>query len=178
MRAIELFCGIGGFAAAARERVQIVSALDVSPHVLHEYARHFGDHARQVNLETVHERVITGAEASMWWLSPPCQPYTVRGHQRDLEDHRARSLIRLVDMMRSARPAMIGMENVAGFLDSEARALITRTLDELGYDWHERVLCPTELGVPRAAASATTSSPPQAACARHLSSHFGRAPSA
>ena len=29
--------------------------------------------------------------ADLWWLSPPCQPYSVRGRGRDLDDPRART---------------------------------------------------------------------------------------
>lgn len=83
---------------------------------------------------------------------PPCQPYCVRGARRDLDDPRARSLLRLMDILAAISdnllPLHLALENVEGFARSQARGRLLPLLKSRGYRVHERLLCPTELGVP------------------------------
>jgi DNA (cytosine-5)-methyltransferase 1 len=152
--ALELFCGIGGFAAAtAGTNARVVAALDQSRVALDVYRLNFPGHAvREKNLEQVTRTELLDVGADLWWLSPPCQPYSVRGRRRDLDDPRARSLVHLLERfatLPAARlPCHLAVENVAGFACSRARELLTTLLVERGYQVRERLLCPTELGVP------------------------------
>ena len=154
MRALELYCGIGGFAAAVSgTNVRVAAALDQSPSVLSAYRLNFPGHgARQANLENITIRELESFGADFWWMSPPCQPYTVRGARRDLEDPRALSFIRLLkileQMPEEALPSCIALENVAGFGESEARKRLTETLTGKGFHVQETFLCPTSLGIP------------------------------
>ena len=152
--ALELFCGIGGFAAAvADSNVRVVAALDQSPAALAAYQYNYPDHpARSCDLEKITATELTGYAADLWWLSPPCQPYSVRGHRHDLDDPRARSLCRLLDVMGEmapdALPRHLALENVPGFADSQARDRLTVLLAGRHYEFCERLLCPTQLGIP------------------------------
>lgn len=152
MKVLELFCGIGGFAAATHGRVDVVGAIDLSEHVLQVYKHNFPTHAtRQLGLDRVKAEILNSGAPDMWWMSPPCQPYTVRGVQQDLDDNRAVSFIHLLGLLRDGQvsPTTIAMENVEGFLESRAHALLMETLDAAGYVHRvERLLCPTQLGVP------------------------------
>jgi len=148
-KALELFCGIGGFTAAASDGVEVVGALDNSMHVLQVYdLNHPGGATRQINLEFIDDATLAAYGADFWWMSPPCQPYTVRGHQNDLDDRRAKSLVHLLGALSRLRPERVAMENVAGFWDSRARALMHDTLEGAGYAVHDFILCPTTLGIP------------------------------
>ena len=154
IRALELFCGIGGFAAAvAGSDVRVVAALDQNPAALAVYRHNFPDHpVRQVDLERVSAWELTSPSANLWWMSPPCQPYCERGSRRDLDDPRARSLVRLLELLETVPleklPEHLALENVAGFADSQARQRLLPLLESRGYRIMERHLCPTELGVP------------------------------
>lgn len=154
IRALELFCGIGGFAAAAAgTELQVVGALDQNPDALDVYRLNYPEHwARRVDLERISSFELASYHADFWWLSPPCQPYTVRGCQRDLDDHRARSLVHLMELMAGMPahhlPRHLALENVEGFTESEARRRLLALLQALNYEIRERLLCPTELGVP------------------------------
>jgi site-specific DNA-cytosine methylase len=154
MKALELFCGIGGFAAAvAGTHVRVVGALDQSPAALAVYRLNFPEHpARQVNLEKVTAATLAGFGADLWWLSPPCQPYSVKGRGRDLADPRAQSLARILavfpEILESALPTCLALEHGAGFARSLARARLVELLGARGYALRELLLCPTELGVP------------------------------
>lgn len=147
MRALELYCGIGGFAAAVDGRgVEIVAALDASSHVVETYNRNWQAVARQRNVLQLSHDDFAAYQADLWWMSPPCAPYTRRGNQLDLSDHRTESYLRVVDAIAALRPPIVAMENVEGFADSEARQRLVDVLD--GYRVQEWVLCPTRLGVP------------------------------
>lgn len=154
LRALELFCGIGGFAAAvAGTNVRVVGALDQNRDVLEVYRLNFPGHAAtQKDLERITAEELAAYEADLWWMSPPCQPYSVRGARKDLDDPRARSLIRLADVFalipEDSLPTHIAVENVAGFAESEARLRLMSLFSGRGYRMIERLLCPTELGVP------------------------------
>jgi len=149
VRALELFCGIGGFAEAACEKADVVAAVDQSEIALSVYRLNRpSTPVKGFNLETVSPAVLADFNADMWWLSPPCQPYTVRGKRRDLEDSRASSLRRILSILPQVRPFSLGLENVEGFAASEARNLLVSVLKSCGYRIREISLCPTRFGVP------------------------------
>jgi DNA (cytosine-5)-methyltransferase 1 len=146
MKAVDLFCGIGGFSAAINEQV-MVTAIDQSSVALQVYRHNFPQH------KTVEKNILGLSSDDLegfdfWWMSPPCQPYTVRGKQRGLEDRRSDSLVHILRLMASLRPRWIGFENVPGFSASTAHDMLCRTLSECGYFYSERTLCPTDLGIP------------------------------
>ncbi|MEW5977372.1 MAG: DNA cytosine methyltransferase [Acidobacteriota bacterium] len=149
MRVLELYCGIGGFAQATQGLTTTVAAIDQSAVALSVYA-HNAPSAPTLswNLERVDASELARLDADMWWLSPPCQPYTVRGRRRDIEDARARSFVNLIRVLRTVQPRLLGLENVVGFQSSQARQLLLEALSRSGYSIQERTLCPTELGVP------------------------------
>jgi DNA (cytosine-5)-methyltransferase 1 len=154
VRALELYCGIGGFAAAtAGTNICVAGAVDQSPAALDVYRLNFPGHdALQLNLENVTVEQLQVFEADFWWLSPPCQPYTVRGAGRDAADPRALSFRRILDVMARMKeyslPSHLALENVEGFTRSEMRKRLVDILSRRGFRIHECLLCPTELGVP------------------------------
>ncbi|RMH21013.1 MAG: DNA cytosine methyltransferase, partial [Acidobacteria bacterium] len=147
-RVLELFCGIGGVAAAVAGRAEVVAAVDVNRHALAVYRHNFDHPVVAATLESLPAARLAAWEADLWWLSPPCQPFTRRGLGRDLDDARARSLVALIDRLARLTPPWVALENVPGFRGSRAHALLRRTLERAGYHVAERLLCPTELGVP------------------------------
>lgn len=149
--ALEFFCGIGGFAAACSSLpLKITAAFDQNETALQVYRQNFPDHpAFNINLEQANPEFLSGFLADFWWLSPPCQPYTHQGSRRDLDDPRAGSFLRLLEIFpETRRPTHLALENVVGFADSRARDKVVELLDRHRYYVEEEVLCPTELGVP------------------------------
>lgn len=157
-RALEFFAGIGGFSEATAGVFDVLAAFDLSSHTL-DVMRHNLETRTAVregsptklfqrNVRTVTARELTAFDADIWWMSPPCQPYTVRGLQKDLEDHRARGFLHMLDLVERVLPPNLAMENVKGFWDSQARQRILEMLDAAGYQVDEQILCPSELGVP------------------------------
>ncbi len=143
---LELFSGLG--AAGLAWGGPVAGAVDQSAAANETYALNHGRRPDCWNLAAVREQQLAGFQAPRWWLSPPCQPYTVRGAARDLDDQRARALIHLLPLIQRLRPAVIAMENVPGFVPSHSRGELRACLIGAGYSLHERLLCPTALGFP------------------------------
>lgn len=149
VRVLELYCGIGGFAQAAGQKAKIVAAIDQSEPALAVYRlNHPETPVLCRNIEAIGPEFIRSFDADMWWLSPPCQPFTVRGNKRDILDLRAASFLNLIRILPEAPPRHVGMENVAGFLTSQTRKLFLNALSVSGFQVRERLMCPTELGIP------------------------------
>jgi site-specific DNA-cytosine methylase len=148
LRILELFCGIGGCAAAVGERADVVAAVDINRVALSVYSRNFKHPVVVRTIETLAAQTFEDWDADLWWLSPPCQPYTVRGRQLDVHDVRAASLLAVLDRIAELRPVYVALENVAGFQGSRAHHRLRETLQSAGYEMREGIVCPTELGVP------------------------------
>lgn len=147
-RALELYCGIGGFAAASAGRVEVVAAVDIHRGALDVYRHNFAHPTVAATLESLTADRLAAWDADLWWLSPPCQPFTRRGLRRDDADPRARSLLHLIGLLRRTPPRLLALENVPGFRRSRTRTLLIEALVEAGYEVREQILCPSRLGLP------------------------------
>ena len=147
-RVLELHCGIGGCAAALAGRATVTAAIDINTVALGVYRHNFTHPtaARAIESLRADDPLLRGAD--LWWMSPPCQPYTRRGRGRDLDDPRSRGLLHLLELIARLRPPTVALENVPEMRGSQAHARLQEVLDRAGYTVAERVLCPTELGVP------------------------------
>lgn len=184
---LELFCGIGGCAQAlAGAPAQVVGALDINHRALEVYRNNFPHPTEVRTLESVAAEGLRRYRAQLWWLSPPCQPFTRRGRRRDDLDPRSRALLHLIGLVEKARPAYLALENVPGFRGSRTHGLLLRTLIRAGYHVHEELLCPSELGVPNrrrryyllAGRQALVAPPAAATGRRSLSSYLEAEPAA
>jgi DNA (cytosine-5)-methyltransferase 1 len=145
--AIEFFSGIGGFAAAAQEaRVEILQAFDQDQSANLVYSANFHTQPDSTNLDSIKAAKIE--KADLWWLSPPCTPYSRRGAQNDLKDKRAASLVNLLGLVKDCAPQTIVIENVLGFLHSDGYRLVERTLANDDYLIHTSLLCSSDFSVP------------------------------
>ncbi len=147
MKVLELFCGVGG-AAAAFDGHTIVAAVDHDRDALATYGASFPHRTITKNLARVKPDWYAQFNADLWWMSPPCQPHGIRGAQKDLDDPRSEAFIGVVAAIREVRPAFIALENVPWFEGSAAYDLLRDALAAIGHDVRPRVLCPTMLGVP------------------------------
>lgn len=153
LRVLELFAGLGGVAAAlgqlvAAGRVAITTAVDIHDGALAVYAHNFPHPTRTALIDFLETEWLERQEAHLWWLSPPCQPYTRRGLGRDAADPRARSLLHLLPRIEALRPPWIALENVPGFATSEVHRRLRETLELSGYQVLEQELCNTDFGLP------------------------------
>lgn len=82
-------------------------------------------------------------------MSPPCQPFTRVGNQKDTADSRTDALVHLCEIIEKLTSIdAILMENVKGFETSKARDMYTDALQSAGYHYQEFMLSPSQLGIP------------------------------
>lgn len=148
MRVLELFAGIGGCAAAVDGRAKVVAAVDINGQALDVYALNFTHPVYRRTIESIPDADLRRWAADLWWMSPPCQPYTRRGLQRDTLDPRAAPLLALIERIPRWRPPHLALENVPPFAQSVACSQLRETLERCRYHVREYQLCPTELGIP------------------------------
>lgn len=148
LRVLELFCGIGGAAVALEGKARVVRAIDINRLALAAYAANHLHPVAARTLESLSAAELGRAGADLWWMSPPCQPFTRRGLGRDDEDPRSQGLLALARHIPVVRPPFIALENVPGFAGSRSHAKLSEALAAGGYEASERLLCPSELGMP------------------------------
>ena len=122
--------------------------LDINQVAERVYRLNF-EHDLQIrSIESTRSQDIEETQANLWWMSPPCQPFTHRGHQRDVGDTRTGSFLRVLGLIGELRPRMLAMENVPGFAQSDTANRLRGVLEGAGYTWKEFDLCPTQFGIP------------------------------
>jgi len=148
LRVLELFSGLGGWSWALAGQGTVAAAYDISPAANAVYQLNFGRAPLVRELARVPAAALQAHRADTWLLSPPCQPFCRMGNRQGLEDPRSRAFLHLMDVLRAAPPEQLALENVQGFLGSEAHALLASRLEEAGLHRLEYQLCPTRFGIP------------------------------
>ncbi len=147
MRVLELFAGIGGFAAAFPD-LEIVEAIDIDQSAREVYSANFKHVYSVREIASLPLEWFSRYSSDFWWMSPPCTPFTQRGAQRDLEDPRSNAIRHLIHAVASIRPPMVCIENVIGFETSQAYQHLQDRWRKVGYQFQTCMLCPTALGWP------------------------------
>ena len=142
VRAAEFYCGVGGMRyalLAARPDAVFTAAFDINPNACGVYEHNFGDRVTRKNLASVPHSALDALGATLWLMSPPCQPFTRQGAIKDLRDGRAESFLRLVDALAKvadrrdgvlrAAPAQRGL---AGGRGLAGRGLLSHRRSALG----------------------------------------------
>lgn len=148
MRVLELFSGLGGWRLALRTRGAVVAAYDVSEAANATYALNHGDVPQAKELAHVPQSELAALGADTWLLSPPCQPFCHMGNHDGLEDRRSRAFLHLMELFEQAPPEHLVLENVPGFLGSEAHALLSRLSKHHGLHQLDLQACPSRFGLP------------------------------
>jgi len=148
MRALELFSGLGGWRCALGDRGRVVAAYDVSEAANATYALNHGDIPKARELATVLLAELAAHGADTWLMSPPCQPFCRMGNHQGLEDRRSLAFLHLMEIFRQAPPDHLVLENVEGFLGSDAHALLSERIRVHGMHQLDLQACPSRFGLP------------------------------
>lgn len=163
LRCLEFYSGIGGLHyslekacailhATGRVLVpEVVKAFDINTIANEVYEHNFKRAVCPKTILSLTPESLDKMKASdIWLLSPPCQPYTRQGKQKDTEDSRAESFLHLISLLPklTSRPKMLLVENVVGFEISETRKLLVDALHACQYRYEEFHLSPTQIGIP------------------------------
>uniref|UniRef100_A0A915C4V7 DNA (cytosine-5-)-methyltransferase n=1 Tax=Parascaris univalens TaxID=6257 RepID=A0A915C4V7_PARUN len=154
LRCLELFSGIGGFHYALKEsgtRFEMLAAFDISDVANAIYKHNFPrTTVHQCNIQALTPEFYDRQGADLWTMSPPCQPFTRKGIQRDVDDRRCDALMKICSTLESMHepPRFIFLENVCGFETSTAHSIFVEVLAKLHYYMQEFILSPMDLGIP------------------------------
>ncbi|WP_243285831.1 DNA cytosine methyltransferase [Geothrix terrae] len=148
MRVLELFSGLGGWRLALGNKGSVAVAYDVSEAANATYALNHGEAPRARELATIPLVELAAAGADTWLMSPPCQPFCRMGNKHGLEDRRCRAFRHLMDLFDQAPPERLVLENVGGFLGSDAHALLAERLRAHGLYRLDLEACPSRFGLP------------------------------
>ncbi|MFN7736987.1 MAG: DNA cytosine methyltransferase [Pirellula sp.] len=147
MKTLELYAGIGGLSAAC-PWLEIVHAVDINADSRDWYQLNFDTPYALRELQSVPAKWLEEQRADLWWMSPPCTPYTRRGNQNDSNDPRAQSFLHLIDCVQHVQPPWVVVENVVGFESSRTHGFLKDKWEQAGYRIETLTKCPTELGWP------------------------------
>lgn len=155
-KVLELFSGIGGMSFAVHSlklspSPEIVSC-DINTVANEVHSFNFpGKVILQNNLAAISPEELDRIAADVWTMSPPCQPFTCLGLQKDVDDNRSdclRHLLKEVFPKIKCKPRFLLLENVKGFDTSRARDMLIETVSSQGYFWREFLVSPHQVGVP------------------------------
>ncbi|GJX37650.1 tRNA (cytosine(38)-C(5))-methyltransferase [Tanacetum coccineum] len=152
-RVLEFYSGIGGMRYSAMEagvNAKMVQAFDINDLANDVYQHNFAHRPFQGNIQTLTAADLDRYRANVWLLSPPCQPYTRQGLQKQSADARASSFLTILEIIPQLMqpPVMLFVENVVGFETSDTHQMMVQILEENQFVTQEFILSPLQFGVP------------------------------
>lgn len=101
------------------------------------------------NIQSISIKEINDLNIDTILMSPPCQPYTRVGLQKDISDNRSSSLFRVLEFISQMKTLKyVLLENVKGFEKSEMRNVVLKCMDESGFRYKELIISPCQFGIP------------------------------
>jgi len=154
-RVLEFYCGIGGMHYSLQEagiEATVVQAFDINTNSNKVYHHNFNIKPNQKSIDALSVQEIEKLDASVWLMSPPCQPYTRQKQalQQGSKDQRAKSFLHLLEILEGlkGKPSFMLIENVVGFEVSDTHQMLLDSLKKCGYVWQEFHLSPNQIGIP------------------------------
>jgi DNA (cytosine-5)-methyltransferase 1 len=160
--AVDFFCGAGGLSLGFhRAGFSVVAAVDFDSHHTSTYSKNFPNTAticadiKDLTGSQIRKQAAlkSSTQIDVVFGGPPCQGFSLIG-KRVAEDPRNRLLGEYCRMVRELRPRYFVIENVAGLMYGNTRAVLAAALRDLrraGYRWVTpiRILDAHEYGVPQ-----------------------------
>jgi len=147
---IDLFAGIGGFHLAFDSYGATINyACEWDKDAAQVYERNFGikptGDITEIDENTIPKHDILCAGF-------PCQAFSISGKQEGFNDSRGTLFFDIARIIKAKQPKIVLLENVKNLAkhdNGRTLKVIMNTLDELGYDAHEKILNAADYGVPQ-----------------------------
>ena len=156
LRFIDLFCGVGGFRIAMDEackKNEIISdclfSSDIDAYCQKSYELNFG-HKPAGDIQKINEKDIPCHDVLLAGF--PCQPFSIIGNRKGFEDTRGTLFYDIARILKEKQPQAFVLENVkqlVGHNKGQTLNVIIKTLQELGYHTHYKVLNALDYGLPQ-----------------------------
>ncbi|MHB1165073.1 MAG: DNA (cytosine-5-)-methyltransferase, partial [Candidatus Nanopelagicales bacterium] len=158
--AVELFCGCGGLSTGLLDAgydVRLGIDLDAPSLIAfehnHSYRGSRSLRADVAELSGADVLVAAGlARLDLLAGGPPCQPFSIAGKRRGLNDPRGHLVAEFLRLVDEIRPRAVLLENVPALVSSHSGAVvqaIESTLSNLGYGVNWAVVNAAAYGVPQ-----------------------------
>ena len=159
IRFIDLFAGIGGFHIALTQLwAQCVFASEWDEHARKTYEKNFllsdpelfesgnfqGDITKVLPKNIPAFDILCGGF--------PCQPFSQAGFKKGFSETRGTLFFNIIEIIREKQPAAFFLENVRHLLkhdNGNTFAIIKRTLEELGYSFHYKIVKASDFWLPQ-----------------------------
>merc|ERR1712156_1156918 len=126
-------------------------AIDISDVANQVYKHNFPDvEVKGSNICGLTPELLLKLQINAIFMSPPCQPFTRQGNQKDISDNRSEPFLHIVQELLPNVNSLnyLLVENVKGFENSKAHEILVKTLGDCGFKYQEFLLCPKQLGMP------------------------------
>ncbi len=143
---LDLFAGCGGLSLGFEAAGYKTIGYEMEPNAAETYRQNLNGNCTTVKLDTF----FNYPDAQIIIGGPPCQPFSVGGHQLGMKDARDGFPI-FIDAVRKLKPKVFMFENVRGLLYTNKWyfELIVEELKRLGYMVDYRLLNAVHFGVPQ-----------------------------
>jgi DNA (cytosine-5)-methyltransferase 1 len=147
---IDLFAGIGGIRLAFESiGGECVFSSEWDKFAAKTYEANFG-HLPAGDITQVPESEIPKHDVLLGGF--PCQPFSNAGLKLGFEDTRGTLFFDVARIIAAKKPSIVLLENVKGFVSHDKGntfRVVQRTLEDLGYVVHAKVLNARDFGVPQ-----------------------------
>lgn len=146
----DFFAGIGGLGLGFKKAgFQIVYANDIDPYCCKTYKENIGNidcgDIRTLDIDRLPNFDVLLAGF-------PCQPFSMAGKQKGLQDDRGQLFFQIVKILNAKRPQAFVLENVKHLKIYEDGAVLERMIKNLhwlGYTTYVKILNSKDFGVPQ-----------------------------
>jgi DNA (cytosine-5)-methyltransferase 1 len=156
---VDLFCGCGGLSTGLLDAgIDVRLGVDFDAPSVETFALNHAVRGSESLLADVRElrgddlRESVGGTVDLLAAGPPCQPFSVAGKRRALEDHRGDLVFEFARLLAECEADSYIFENVpnlASVARGEVLADLLSALNEVGYSATARVLLAADYGVPQ-----------------------------
>jgi DNA (cytosine-5)-methyltransferase 1 len=143
---IDLFAGCGGLALGFEAAGYKTLGFEMDVAAAKTYSKNLNGECQTVKLDLAFEY----PKAQILIGGPPCQPFSVGGHQKGIEDSRDGFPV-FIDAVKKVQPRIFMFENVRGLLFTNKWyfELVIQELKALGYTVDFKLLNAVNYGVPQ-----------------------------
>lgn len=151
MKAIELFCGIGGFRLACENiGIKTIWTNDIDAKACEIYRSNFGKD--EIVEGDINKLIDSIPDHDLLTGGFPCQPFSSAGKKQGINDSRGTLFRSIIEILNLKKPKYFILENVKRLLSMQSGshfATILNELCEVGYRIEWRVIRACDLGLPQ-----------------------------